>query len=388
MEPASPIRCKKSSMSSMSSRTAVVVGAMAGLLLVAGCGGAIEAGDSDDVPVSIEAGTWRTLPVAPISFRAHTVSGWSGSEALFWAGSNLERGFAHTDGAAYDPATDTWRKLRVPGWGHPGLAGAVFDDRLFVAAKGGLLLIDPADGSDDGLPPAPGFVPGTVVATDTAVWSLGPTDFDGSGRVGIARYDMVTGGWVAGSIFEGTPEMQGLLDFGLFVEESVVWTGSEIVVWSGTGRGLAYDPSASTWRVLPQLAPAEGTLNAAEAAATNSGLAVLTTTDIGGRASVGVAVLDGESWSWHDTDLEGIDFETVTIAAAGDWLLVFGPDHPPYSVHVTTGESVGHDDGPLAGIEAPNTVWTGDELVIWGGVPTQYEDEPIVGGAVWTPPSG
>lgn len=85
--------------------------------------------------------TWAVLPDAPIGRRAYPVSTWTGTEAWFWAGSSLDRRFAYADGAAYDPATDAWRKVPVPGWGHPGLVSVVVDGQLFATPR------EPSDAS-------------------------------------------------------------------------------------------------------------------------------------------------------------------------------------------------------------------------------------------------
>ncbi len=98
-------------------------------------------GSDERTAVPASFGTWSTMTDAPIPTRPYAVSAWTGDEAVFWAGSSRSRGFAFSDGAAYDPATDTWRKLTVPGWGHPGLSGAYFDGGLYALAKGGDALV-------------------------------------------------------------------------------------------------------------------------------------------------------------------------------------------------------------------------------------------------------
>ncbi len=94
--------------------------------------------DASEPPPPDNFGTWAEMAQAPITSRPHAVSVWSGTEAVFWAGSNLDRDFAYTDGAAYDPPTNTWRSIPVPGWGHPGLTGVFFDGGLYALAKGGV----------------------------------------------------------------------------------------------------------------------------------------------------------------------------------------------------------------------------------------------------------
>ena len=52
---------------------------------------------------------WRPLPPAPIGPRA-PLSVWTGEELIVW-GTAVRRGDTPRDGAAYRPATDTWRRI-------------------------------------------------------------------------------------------------------------------------------------------------------------------------------------------------------------------------------------------------------------------------------------
>jgi hypothetical protein len=52
--------------------------------------------------------TWRPLPPAPIDGRA-PLSVWTGRELIVWG--TVQRSGVPRDGAAYDPATDTWRAI-------------------------------------------------------------------------------------------------------------------------------------------------------------------------------------------------------------------------------------------------------------------------------------
>jgi hypothetical protein len=84
---------------------------------------------------------WRDLPPSPIAPRRNHVAVWTGSEMIVWGGEagvigfDGARGSALSDGAAYDPATDTWRLLPdSPGRGSAGTA-AVW------AGEAGLMLV-------------------------------------------------------------------------------------------------------------------------------------------------------------------------------------------------------------------------------------------------------
>ena len=340
--------------------------------------------------VSTRSGTWSTLPEAPIEQRPLAAAAWTGSEAVFWAGSSLDRLFAYGDGAAYDPSTDSWRTLVVPGWGHPGLSTTFFDGEFYAVAKGGVSTLDPTEGSWSELPSPEGMFVGEVIATDDAVWGLGTTTSDPQGdrHLAIARYEPTEQAWTdvpqlgLGSI----DQLDEGWGFGPF-ENSLLWTGSEIVVWKGLDVGLAFDPASETWRHLPFLRPPTGSLVAAKATVADAGLIATVEVDHDGESLALFASLEGDSWNWLGSEVPITDFESVSIAGAGDWVMVFSAEQAPVSVHTPSGGWLRHDDGPLAGVESPNTVWTGESLIIWGGVlsPKASNADPVLG-AIWTPP--
>ncbi len=92
--------------------------------------------------------TWRTLAESPLS-RRRVRAVWTGSEMIVAAGSsggdrqtgNSE--FALADGAAYDPATDSWRSI-ADGFAHPGFIPVWTGTSMVLFAKGGALAYDVA----------------------------------------------------------------------------------------------------------------------------------------------------------------------------------------------------------------------------------------------------
>jgi hypothetical protein len=127
--------------------------------------------------------TWRPLPDSPLSPRR--VRGvWTGAELIVVAGStggepvtgNGE--FAHDDGAAYDPATGTWRAL-TSGPAHPGFVPMWTGSQLITIAKGHAFVYDVA--SDRWIDPCcvggsgAGGV-GAPVWTGSAVLLMGSSD--------------------------------------------------------------------------------------------------------------------------------------------------------------------------------------------------------------------
>ena len=336
-------------------------------------------------------GTWDPLPDAPIEPRPYAVSAWTGSEAVFWAGSSLSRGFAHTDGAAFNPATNSWRTLTVPGWGHPGLTSVYFQGDLYALAKGGGTRFNPTDGTWVDLPQVENMYLAATVATDDAVWGLGPTSLNQSGQpdITIARYQPETDTWDYASVFEGTDDTAEIISGLGRLETQVVWSGEEILAWNRTQGGIAFNPSSGQWRTVaapnaPAGAVADGLL-----VVTDSGLALVAEIDQADSQSIwDVAVQAGDQWIWRGDRIPIDGPETVSAVAAGDWIVLFSELQSPVTIHEPTGEWKEHVDGPLRGLTAPNTAWTGDQLVVWGGIATASDDrssQPT--GVIWSPPA-
>lgn len=56
--------------------------------------------------------TWRTLPPAPLEARERHAAVWTGEEMLVWGGTPRHHGVGDLlDGARYDPATDSWAPI-------------------------------------------------------------------------------------------------------------------------------------------------------------------------------------------------------------------------------------------------------------------------------------
>jgi len=248
-----------------------VVRAWASAMLVAavlaGCGTgtrpAAEGAPWDSLPPG-----WSSLAPPPVA-RSSGVSVWTGRELFRWGGNTDYDRTIHADGALFDPAAGTWR--RVPAWplAARSLAGATWTGKeVFVwggwslgAAGAGSTgwgdgaLFDPATGKWRVLPPAPlsTRMPVAVVWTGTEVLVWGSDDRPAASehREGAA-YDPKLGTWrLLPHAPIGLNEAHGL------------WTGQELVVfgalldgnnWSDTryAQGIAYDPEANSWRRLPE----------------------------------------------------------------------------------------------------------------------------------------
>ena len=178
--------------------------------------------------------SWRELAQPPIERRQQAASVWTGTEWIVWGGTNGDEEF--DDGAAYDPASDTWRVIPDSPLSPRRVRGAWTGAELIVVAgstggepltgNGEMALSDGAayDPSSDSWraltagPAHPGFVP---------LWT-------GSQVILVAKgsafaYDVATDRWIdpccvgeSNTAGVGTP----------------VWTGSAVLLIGSGDPGI------------------------------------------------------------------------------------------------------------------------------------------------------
>ena len=152
------------------------------------------------------AGSWRTIAAPPIELPGSDLEvAWTGSELLVMGPPPLASGpETAARGAAYDPATDTWRTI-APAPPGRGVGGT-----------------------------------GAWAANRMLLWTLG---------VGVTAYDPAADAWTVLST-----EPIGTAGSPMFNSGagSAVWTGTELVVADGGSSGIAaFEPTSATWRLLP-----------------------------------------------------------------------------------------------------------------------------------------
>jgi hypothetical protein len=151
---------------------------------------------------------WTKLPPSPLSPRAGSIVQWTGKELLVWGGGDSHQGGqpAYSDGAAYNPATGTWRTLPIA--------------------------------------PVPARLGAASVWTGTEMLVWGGSDCQGCGSPAVdggAAYNPETNRWrkLAPSLL--TPSFT----------PAAVWTGTKMVVLSSGLRGrlhaATYAPATDTW---------------------------------------------------------------------------------------------------------------------------------------------
>ncbi len=186
--------------------------------------------------------------------RQNATALWTGEEVLLWGGDDavLPAGLKYGDGAAYNPATDSWRPISSEGAPSPRfLHTAVWTGEEMIvwggwgeAALGDGSAYEP--GTDTWRPISNEGAP-SVRINHTAVWTGDEMIVWGGEALdtvaGGGAYDPETDAW------RPLPPGGGAAR----AKHVAVWTGSEMVVWGGTTdrSGAAYDPIADQWSTLP-----------------------------------------------------------------------------------------------------------------------------------------
>lgn len=160
-------------------------------------------------------GNIRTIAPGPLGRRAAHSAVWTGSDMIVWGGTPGNDNVPAADGAAFDPATNTWRTI----------AAAPMEPRAGHSA--------------------------IWTGSEMILWggSAGPDGPSNGAQAHGAAYDPATDSWRP--IAEAPAGR---------LSHSVVWTGSEMIVWGGrtpghapSADGFAYAPLSDSWRELPPL---------------------------------------------------------------------------------------------------------------------------------------
>jgi hypothetical protein len=212
---------------------------------------------------------WRRLPGSPLLsvHEGHGLVAWTGRELVGWGGGCC--GDAFSDGVAYSPRTNRWRALApTPLAGSQRPIGA-WTGRELIVLVGGL---DP-----NGRPWPARLARAAAYNPRTDTWrriAPLPTPRDGANAVWDGRELLVVGGTsrVGLAYDPGTNRWRRLpaIDSPR-IGAAAVWTGTQLLLWGGTTRagslaaprnGLAYDPRTNRWSPLPR-SPLRGRLEPA-----------------------------------------------------------------------------------------------------------------------------
>ena len=318
-------------------------------------------------------GSWRPIANAPIAPRIGGVATWNGEAAVFWAGrtGNGDEIVAVGSGAFYDPATDSWERARTPSFTHPGLAGiAAAGDEIFAAAKGSFLRVNLRDGSSTELP-GPPVVVSFIVEVNGRLWAVGserrPVDQAGPAFLSFAEFLPDVNDW------------SQAMHLKFLAPVSVASFGDGFVGCDAEGFCAFVNPTKVDDMTV-QFLTAPTTNSQVTTTVVDDAIVALVLSSKDGRTGE-IYRSDGEAWALVDSIPTG-DFGDVTLAAAGDWLVVLSPDQPPVAMDIASGAWHHFDDWPMTGVRNPSTVWTGTQLIVWGGLESEGSE-----GAIWTPPA-
>lgn len=242
---------------------------------------------------------WRLLPSGAPDARDGHVAVWTGTEMIVWGG--FGNGL-YASGAAYDPATDNWHPL-----------------------------------SNNGAPPARERSSAVWTGSEMIVWGGSTSDGNGTLKSG-GRYDPALDQW------HPVDEAGAAVPFNRF-NHTAVWTGTEMIVWGGDGAtsfntGGRYDPALDIWRgVTTEDAPA-------------------------GRAG-------------HTAIWTGDEMIVWGGRANNDYYSNDGARYHPSTDSWTVLDVV---DATPVGRVSHSAIWTGSEMVVWGGLIEPGDSATSTGG--------
>ena len=274
---------------------------------------------------------WAATAIAPFKRAEHTAV-WTGTEMIVWGGVYTGATVYPNTGGRYNPSTDSWTATSTANApsGRSGHAAVWTGSEMiiwgggdFVIANGGARY-NPVTNSwratSTTNAPAPGFYTGVWTGSEMIVWN----GFSGGGK-----YNPNSNSWTAISTTNAPSPRSA---------HTAVWSGSEMIVWGGTDgsiftpdpvTGGRYNPSTDSWTAT-------------------------STTNVPFARYFHTAVWTGsEMIVWG-----GFNDDSVFITVFND-----GGKYNP-STNSWTATSI--NNVPEARYDH-TAVWTGSEMIIWGG---------------------
>lgn len=342
--------------------------------------------------------TWSRLSTAPIPAPRTLISVWTGRQMLIFG--RVGRTFPVRDFdvlGAYRPASQTWRKL-PPGPGRKraseGSETAVWTGKEMLAWGITTAAFNPLTGHWRTLPASP--IAGRAAPT-LVVWTGRQMIGWGGGCCGEAAAD--------GATYTPTSNSWQKLPTGPLAGRyaSGAWTGRDLIIAGGSNAdgkvfadAAAYTPATDSWRRIANLPiPLTG------AVATWDGRELLL---IGGRTTVAGGlrlVTRGFAYNpatnrWRRLPTMGQGRVEQTAVWTGHQLLTWGGETLRTGKWVAPAHGLAFNPAqnrwsalptsPLRGRVAPTAVWTGHQMIVWGGssignaTPRSFND-----GAAYTP---
>ncbi len=391
--PAEKRRRSRSQLVPMLTAAAAVLAVIFGAVAVSGWD------DNEQQPVDQPTGAapsndWQPIASSPLKPRHGAVGVWTGAEMLVIGGttwfpcppsadcSGPPADTLRSDGAAYDPRTDTWRPLaRAPRPVYGGIA-AWSSTEMVIVTNRTTLAYDPQGDSWRALEPPPADAFNQSVVTDTGIVFGSYEKFAQQTQGPDWLLDPVTGKW---SPLPTDPFRESY-------DRSLAWDGERLWLLSMSvdNHSQAYRGATSrvavleddAWRVVgetPRLEQGQRWWWFQDRLAAP----VSPYSPAGGLG----AYLTPSSLEWSSIPSTGVHRSSQepgcplpAVGPGATWLAGGGPvltSLDPLTTVVVP---------PCQGIAVPDVaVWSGDELIIWGGIGPGYRGN-VNAGMTWTPP--
>ena len=322
--------------------------------------------------------TWVATRVggqAPSLRNRHTAV-WTGSEMAIWGGFD---GVSYKgDGAAYDPATASWRALAQVGspsarqfhkavwtgtrmlvWGGGDNVGVLGDGARWEPAGNAWSSISALNA-----PAARANHSAVWTGTRMAVWGgEGP----GGGMLGTGSlYELAADAWT------GLPNTDAPSPR---LQHQAVWTGTHMIIWGGstatglTNTGAQIVPGAQNWTPLSTVgAPSARTRHAA----VWTGSRMFVWGGLNGSALSDGGLYDGNSGTWMATPPTGAPSARYdhTAVWTGREAIVWGGTNTPTGASfapATLSWTPTSTSGAPSARSLHTAIWTGNEMIVWGG---------------------
>jgi N-acetylneuraminic acid mutarotase len=331
--------------------------------------------------------TWTATSTnnVPEARQRHTAI-WTGSEMIVWGGFNEFNFEDLNTGGRYNPNTDSWtatstfapdpRELHTAVWTGSEMIvwGGVndFNERLNTGGK-----YNPGTNSWTGTsttnaPDARDLHTAVWTGTEMIVWG-GIGEFPGGDLNTGGRYNATTNNWTPTNTYN-TPEPR--------TSHTAVWTGTEMVVWGGTGQdvfastlntGGRYDPATDNWTAT-NVADAPSPRDLHTAVWTGSEMIVWGGTgdfinfNDGGRYNPGA-----DSWIAMTTVAPYPRFRHTAVWT-GTQMIIWGGESDAglldtggkYNPNTNTWTETTPTNAPTAR-DFHTAVWAGSQMIVWGG---------------------
>jgi hypothetical protein len=305
---------------------------------------------------SLDIWTTITTDQAP-SNRSYYSFVWTGTEMIIWGGTPSIGHKPLNNGACYNPFLDTWRPITTTGapsarWRHTAIwsgremivwggCGGVYEDfALTTGARYNPLLDTWTPITTTGAPAARTRHGAVWTGTEMLVWGGRNAWSDGLNTG--ARYNPSTDTW-AKTTDIGTPSGRA--------QHTIIWTGTEIVIWGGFAGTNQYYQTGARY-TYPHIIPywnATTLTNAPGIRAYHTAVWTVTT-----------ATPAGELIIWGGKDSFGSLNNGMRYQPLLDtWCYITPSDSN------TPSARWGH-----------TAIWTGTEMIIWGGYQAGEPDAP------------